>query len=278
MRCSCFKRRVRKMGLKKVFFAALASVVVSSSVNAGNILLTEFEYSGYQAMKANLEADGHTVDIINAKVQGNLANALANNNYDQVFLWDLTGKSYLGNQDINAISSFWNTSKGIVVDTRSYGYHFQPNQSSEVALLQNVAKNLDLSGGGLWIGTDHDSDWTKNANPVLSALGFNTVTGSYANPVNFADPSSVLLDGVTPTDLWGGGASVGKAPIGIQPNGLEMYIHFGNIGSNNTVLPYISANFDLQGPVVSAVPIPAAAWLFGPALAGFIGLRKRRKA
>jgi hypothetical protein len=266
------------MSYKKSFFAAIASVVISSSVNAGNILLTEFDYTGYQDMKANLEADGHTVDIVNAKVQGNVATALSNNKYDQVFLWDLTNTSYLGTQDINAIGNFWNTSKGIVVDTRSYGYHFQPNQSSEVALLQNVAKNLDLSGGGLWIGTDHASAWTKNANPVLSALGFNTVTGSHSSPVNFADPSSVLLDGVTPTDLWGGGASVGQAPIGIQPNGLEMFIHFGNIGNNNTILPYISANFDLQGPVVSAVPVPAAAWLFGPVLAGFVGFRKRRQA
>jgi hypothetical protein len=265
------------MSFKKRFLATVASVFVTCSANAGNILLTQFDYTGYQAMKTNLEADGHTVDIVNAKIQGNLANALTNNKYDQVFLWDLTSTPYLGTQDINAISNFWNTSKGIVVDTRSYGYHFQPNQSSEVALLQNVAKNLDLSGGGLWVGTDHIG-WTNNANPVLSALGFNTVTGSYSSPVNFADPSSVLLDGVTPSDLWGGGASVGQAPIGIQPNGLEMFIHFGNIGNNNTVLPYISANFDLQGPVVSAVPVPASVWLFGPVLAGFIGLRKRRQA
>jgi hypothetical protein len=270
------------MRLRNKIFAVLASALISSSVTAGNILLTQFDFSGYADMKANLEADGHTVDIINAKVQGNVANALANKSYDQVFLWDLTSRNYLGNQDIAAINNFWDTSKGIVVDTRSYGYHFQPNQSSEVALLKNVAKNLDLSGGGLWVGTDHDPSWTRNANPVLSALGFNTVTGLHSDPVNFADPTSVLLDNVTPTDLWGGGQSVGRAPIGIQPNGLEMFIHFGNIDSQGSILPYISANFDLQGPVVtpkpSAVPVPAAAWLFAPALAGFLGLNARRKA
>lgn len=165
---------------------------------------------------------------------------------------------------------------GLVVDTRSYGYHFQPNDPSEVALLQNIAENLDLSGGGLWIGTDHDPDWTRNGNPVLSALGINPVTGSFSDPVNFADPTSVLLDGVTSTDLWGGGASVGQAPIGVQPNGVEMFIHYGHERDDGSILPYISASFDLEGPDPQPVPEPSVIALLGLGLIA-IGFGRRRK-
>jgi len=268
--------------MKKLQWISLLSLVLfSASVNASSILLTQFDFTGYSDMKTNLEADGHTVDIVDARTGGALASALSSNTYDQVFLFDLTANSYLNNDDISAISSFWNTSKGIVVDTRSYGYHFQGNDPSEVALLQNVARNLELSGGGLWVGTDHDPQWTRNANPVLAELGFNPVTGSFSNPVNYADPTSVLLQDVTPEDLWGGGQTIGQAPIGMQPNGLEMFIHFGHLFDNGDILPYISANFDLAGPdpdpdvpPVSSVPEPGTIFLLG---AGLLGMAARRK-
>lgn len=267
-------------------FKQLGSVLVlgafactSQVASAGTILLTQFDYSGYTEMKANLEADGHTVNIVDARTGGNVAAALGATAYDQVFLWDLTSSLYLNAADISAISSFWNPSKGIVVDTRSYGYHFQPNQASEVALLQNVAEALDLSGGGIWVGSDHDPSWTMNANPVLAALGFDTITGSYSDPVNFADPSSFLLDGVTPTDLWGGGASVGQAPIGTQPNGVEMFIHFGHTRADGSILPYISASFDLEGPQPPTdVPEPGMLGLLGLGLVGLTLARKKANA
>ena len=80
----------------------------------------------------------------------------------------------------------------------------------------------------------------------------------------------------TPTELWGGGQTVGSAPIGIQPNGTEMFIHFGN--QDNNILPYISASFDLQGvepPPPTSVPEPSTLALMGLVL---LGMASRRKA
>lgn len=264
------------MKLLKLKYLALVPLAISSiSAQAGSILLTQFDYSGYTDMKSNLESSGHTVDIVDARVSGNIASALSTGIYDQVFLWDLTASSYLTAIDINALGSFWNTSMGVVVDTRSYGYLFQGNDPSEVALIQNVADAFDLSGGGLWVGTDHDPSWTRNANPVLQSLGFDPVTGSYSEPVNIADPTSYLLNGVTPTDLWGGGQTVGQAPTGLQANGVTMYTHFGHQYSNGDLLPYISASFDLDGPV--PVPEPGTLALLGLGLFSLaVGRRKRQ--
>lgn len=258
----------------------MAVIGCTSQVQAGNILITDFFGSSspsYGHMSTSLTAAGHTVTVLDTTTGGALATALGANSYDQVFLFDLTSSLYLNAADNVALGSFWNAHKGLVVDTRSYGYHFQGDNPSEVALLQNVAENLDLSGGGVWVGTDHNPTWTQNANPFLAEIGINEITGSFSDPVNFADPTSVLLSGVIPTDLWGGGASVGQAPIGIQPNGTEMFIHFGHTRADGSILPYISASFDLQGVNPQPVPEPNAIFLLGMGLLGWT-LSKRKAA
>lgn len=251
---------------------SLALVVGAAQADAANILITQFDHTGYTEMAANLSAAGHTVTIVDTRVDGNLAAALGTGSYDQVFLWDLTSTSYLDGADLTALASFWNGHRGLVVDSRSYGYHFQPNDTSEVALLQNVAHNLALSGGGVWVGTDHEPTWTNNGNAFLSAIGVSPVTGVYSDPVNYADPSSVLLAGVTPTSLWGGGQSVGRTPLGLQANGITMYLHFGHVATSGEILPYISASFPLEGPVDVPAPMPFA--LMGLGLLA-MGLRRK---
>ncbi|XQW83915.1 PEP-CTERM sorting domain-containing protein [Thalassotalea piscium] len=261
--------------MKKIILAlTLASSFFAVNSYAGKILLTQFDNnSGFQLMETNLENAGHTVDIIDATVTGNIASALNTGLYDQVFLWDLTSRLFLDSNDISALSNFWSTNMGIAIDTRSYGHHFQGTDASEVALIQNIAHNLELSGGGLWIGSDHAPGWSHNSNALLSALGFDLITGQYSDPVNYADPTSVLLNGVTPADLWGGGESLGKAPVGLQSNGVEMFAHFGNTNGQSTI-PYISASFDLTGPVpTQSVPEPTTLAIFA---FGIMGLLSRR--
>lgn len=260
----------------------LSSVLAFASIGAqaAEILITQFDSSpGYNNISNALNSLGHSVDIVDVRTGGTLASTLAGKSYDQVFLFDLTSTQYLNGTDTQALGSFWNAHRGLVVDTRSYGYHFQGTDPSEVALIQNVSDNFLLTGGGVWVGTDHDPSWTRNANPFLAEIGVDLVTGSFSNPVNFADPTSVLLSGVTPTDLWGGGQSVGQAPIGIQPNGIEMFIHFGHTRTDGSILPYISASFPLQGPPPvdpppEPIPAPMPLLLIG---IGFLAMRLARR-
>ncbi len=271
--------------MKKILLA-LFIFAFTTQVNAAQILITKFDFelSGgvnvYDQMATNLAAVGHTVDVVDVRTAGTLATTLAATSYDQVFLFDLTSTTYLNATDNSALSNFWGTHQGLVVDTRSYGYFFQGNNASEIALIQNVASNLDASGGGVWIGTDHNPEWTNNSNPFLAEIGVDTITGSFSDPVNFADPASVLLSGVTATDLWGGGQSVGQAPIGLQPNGIEMFIHFGHTRNDGSILPYISASFPLEGvdpdpdPVDVSEPFTLA--LFSVGLIGLSFIRRQR--
>lgn len=258
---------------------AVALAFTATTANAARILVVNYDFGPtvYDDMETNLEAAGHTVDQVDGTVGGNIATALGGGNYDQVFLFDLTSTLHLGGSDLSALSSFWDTSMGLVVDTRAYGYFFQGNDPSEVALLQNVAGQLDAAGGGVWIGTDHDPLWTNNGNAFLNSIGVDPIVGSFGDPVNHADPSSVLLSGVTVGDLWAAGETVGRAPLGVQPNGIEMFTHFGHVDGNGNVIPYISASFPINGVPTAETPEPGTVTFMLSGLAALAFVRRRRK-
>jgi hypothetical protein len=115
--------------MKTRFLPILAAIGLAANANAANILITKFDFDNFRApyttMKATLEAAGHTATIVDARTGGSLAAALGAASYDQVYLFDLTTALYLNATDTSALSSFWSTHKGLVVDSRSYGYYFQ---------------------------------------------------------------------------------------------------------------------------------------------------------
>jgi len=98
--------------------------------------------------------------------------------------------------------------------------------------------------------------------------------------VNTFDPASVLLSGVTTSDLWAAGQSVGRAPLGIQPNGIDMKFHFGHDSVASGSIPYITASFgEFEAPnePPDVVPEPSSLVLFGMGTLGLVALIGRRR-
>lgn len=130
---------------------------------------------------------------------------------------------------------------------------------------------------------------------------------TYSDPLNlsvdfgfaFSDITNINLTGTFSGDLWDGGEQWTVDGYGGQSNtsttsrssftsntphdipfrtdlmdGLASFVFRSSI--EGTSFNLASLRITIDGTQVSAVPIPAALWLFGPALLGFI--RFRRKA
>jgi hypothetical protein len=134
--------------------------------------------------------------------------------------------------------------------------------------------------------------WGYNSVSVLSAT-FGTKTWTDADIVlldfdNGIDDSDLFLDaelGVgTPTlASFRVEDSDGFAFFGVRACGVSCDIlqglqirDFDGAGLDNALNDYVLA--DTYSISVSAVPVPAAVWLFGTALIGLVGFGKRRKA
>jgi hypothetical protein len=110
----------------------------------------------------------------------------------------------------------------------------------------------------------------------LGNKGFADVNGNYPQS-GYGLANKGPLTNLSPSDYWSGTAyssSSGDAwyfllQYGAQINDLQsstklaLAVHSGNIGPNGAIY------------VASAVPVPGALWLFAPALAGLIGLRRK---
>ena len=92
----------------------------------------------------------------------------------------------------------------------------------------------------------------------------------------------------TQNDLYQFNGGSGDNRILIQSVGLptlalgSLWIGSETARDQNNLVSSYSSNFELSRisgafPSVSAVPVPAAVWLFGTALIGFVGMSRRRK-
>jgi len=73
------------------------------------------------------------------------------------------------------------------------------------------------------------------------------------------------------------GADISSLPRITLADAVTMFSASGQIlGKGDIELPDISQFYVKQGQV-SAVPVPAAAWLFAPALLGLVGLRRKQR-
>lgn len=69
----------------------------------------------------------------------------------------------------------------------------------------------------------------------------------------------------------------GNAVIPDLPAIYDVYLQADEYDSSNNVLGSVKTTFDDSTSSVSAVPVPAAVWLFGSGLLGLVGVARRKK-
>jgi hypothetical protein len=122
------------------------------------------------------------------------------------------------------------------------------------------------------LSTTDAIDFFLNGNPDAELAKLNELLAGLApprDPVNF----------VNKTDLAGNGFTTDRQYFSIKQSTEIWYFENTSGGSLTVALGTNTNNYSHwteYGPP-SAVPVPAAAWLFGTALIGFIGFSRRTK-
>ncbi len=93
------------------------------------------------------------------------------------------------------------------------------------------------------------------------------------------DPARTPVANVNKIDVAGNGFSTSLQYFSIKQANDLFYFENTSGGTVTVALQGLTENYSHwteYGPAVSQVPVPAAIWLFGTALVGFIGVSRRR--
>ncbi|MCC6969632.1 MAG: hypothetical protein IT434_05365 [Phycisphaerales bacterium] len=251
--------------MNKIAILALLAATGVASAHETLVITYDGGFGGgvNNVYNAVLGADPMAEHLYNP-APGAVAAYLASEDVDNLFIFDITTSNMMSSADAAAVGAWYDSSKSAVIDGRSYGVYFNGGSGGdEDRYIQNTANWFMNNGGGMWIGTDHEPDWTVNGNQYLVAAGFTPIIGLENGPATGWN-ASPLWDGVVVSSLdWSGGSAwtVGHTPVGLQPNGVTL----SNILYSGPGDPMISTYL---------VPAPGAAGAL--ALVGLAALRRRR--
>lgn len=296
------------MKIKSIFTTLAATSLLLASVNANsaNILFAHVDNYGSYVDDGNrianfLTLDGHNVTtrFLDQAVYSDYSS------FDQIFVYDLyasTDKNANQMANYGGISSWYNglTDQNLILDGRIISsdvtWTNANGMSSEEAWIQNYATQLDLRGGGLMLGTDHNS-FQSGINEINIGIGVNEFTGffgSYPYSQAVVDTNSPLyvsgLDACRAdptTSCINDNSTTGFVATGLQANG-QMLTPVAYHGSNIDAWDFAAVSSTMgsitfgtcggvnQPPCTVPVPEPSIIVLLG---AGFLGLaisRRRR--
>ena len=271
----------------------LGCLVVPTTTSAATILFGRVGSSSYVTDGAQLvgflTAAGHTVDYVDlsATVVSDFSS------YSQVWVYDLVvGADNGANQVANYmnIANWYNglTDRNLITDGRIISS--APTWTSaggfapEDAWIQNYAAQLELNGGGLVLGTDHDV-FQDGINTINSLIGINPFSGFFGNfPTSQAqvDDLSPLYVAIGPCvaapalPCINDNSTTGFVPTGVQPNG-QFLTPVAYHGTTSTAFgnAAVSTTFGSQ-TFPTPIPEPASLLLLGSGLA--VAARRRFKS
>jgi len=140
--------------------------------------------------------------------------------------------------------------------------------------MARTVTNGSFNFAGLPVSTDNlhaSGNYTITFDQTITSLLVALSNDNFADSINF---------GLTPSDITGNVSFAGtQAILGSASGGLVLFENINSLtimnSNNNGILDGYDLAFHAVAP--SAVPIPAAAFLFTPALLGFMGLRRKAK-
>ena len=239
---------------------------MGSTAQAGSVLFVNISGSSYNgdanSINQTLINTGATVNYVTLSGGGGqAAAALATASYDQVWVFDLSTGSDSYAADYDAIAAWYNTDKEIICDGRMISSYWSGRWTGEgQRLTDNYYHNMDIRGGGLVIGTDHNAFHTLGANDINSRIGLDPFVGNFSTAMIPVDTANPLM--TTPNDMGTqlyDDSSPGQTPYGLQSNGQILYTlawHSGNPdwpGISSTIEGDIGFHVDIDTPLDGSV-------------------------
>lgn len=137
-------------------------LVTGGTGYASNVLMVNISgsYNGDATNIFNtLVNAGATATYVNLNSDGLAAAELATGTFDQIWVFDLSTGADNYPTDYTAIADWFNNrpSAEIICDSRMISSYWSGRYATEgQALTENYYHNVDIRGGGLLLGTDHD--------------------------------------------------------------------------------------------------------------------------
>lgn len=215
-------------------------VSISGGYNADGVNM----YNELSAYAATYHGQAGGVDYVLLDVNGEVATLLAQNTYEQIWVYDLSTGADAYPTDYAAIKTWYDAApiKEVICDGRFLSSFWNGRSTGEGRkVTANYYYNLAIRGGGLVLATDHNDYANVGMNNLANLLGFNNFVGNFGGsfPLDAGHPLSTephILESLF------NDSSTGQAPFGLQPNGRTLR----TIGyhSGNALTPGISTTID----------------------------------
>jgi hypothetical protein len=195
------------------------------SVMVVNVHGTTYNGDGFN-LWSSLRSWGINALYVDLNSNGAVKSALATNNIEQLWIFDLSDSADNYPDDWKAIAEWFlaNPLRGIICDARMISsYWFGRHDTEGKSLSRNYYENLRLVGGGLLLGTDH-SVYQAGINEINRLIGLQPFNSEFATaqiPIDGRHPLMMFPQQLGST-LWDD-SSPGQVPFGKQPNGRILY-------------------------------------------------------